>query len=169
MPARTVFSLDDLSTSVPKIFQQVQLTTANHQKNYIALYKLQTDAAKQRENVQNGRSVKLTGERAFEDVFISMLSRALPVKKGATVADRILKFVGGYTKLINEKGSFLQNAIRCKEHSELSSQRPKTGESQGTMKTTTIRPHASSTGFSASSLRVAQRKTKLSASVLCNA
>ncbi|PSR90834.1 hypothetical protein PHLCEN_2v4803 [Hermanssonia centrifuga] len=105
MPARTVFSLDDLSTSVPKIFQQVQLTTANHQKNYIALYKLQTDAAKQRENVQNGRSVKLTGERAFEDVFISMLSRALPVKKGATVADRILKFVGGYTKLINEKAA----------------------------------------------------------------
>lgn len=104
MPARTVFSLEDLSSHIPKIFEQVQNTTANHQKNYVALYKLHVDAAKEVQNVQNGKSVKLVGERAFEDMFVSMLSRALPVKKGATVADRIIKFVGGYVKFINEKG-----------------------------------------------------------------
>lgn len=107
MPARVVqFSLDSLPTDIPKIFAQVQLTSANHQKNYVALYKLQTEAAKITESVQNGRSIKLVGERAFEDTLLSMLSRALPIKKGESVADRVIKFIGGYTKFINEKGVF---------------------------------------------------------------
>lgn len=106
MPARVAFTLDDLATNIPKIFDQVQTTTANHQKNYVALYKLHLEAAKHTESIQNGASIKLVGERAFENTFISMLSRAMPVKKGATVADRIIKFVGGYTKFINEKGAY---------------------------------------------------------------
>lgn len=106
MPARVAFTLDDLATNIPKIFDQVQTTTANHQKNYVALYKLHLEAAKHTESIQNGASIKLVGERAFENTFISMLSRAMPVKKGATVADRIIKFVGGYTKFINEKGVY---------------------------------------------------------------
>ena len=99
MPARTVFSLDDLSINVPKIFEQVQNTTANHQKNYVALHKLQQESAKHTDN--NGRIV---GERAFQDTFLSMLSRTLPIKKGASVADRIIRFVGGYVKYMIEKG-----------------------------------------------------------------
>ena len=105
MPARTTFSLEDLSTIIPKIFDQVQNTTANHQKNYVALNKLHLEAAKKVEAVQNGMSHKLVGERAFEDTFMTMLSRTLPVKKGAPVADRIIRFVGGYVKHINEKGA----------------------------------------------------------------
>jgi condensin complex subunit 3 len=104
MPARVVFSIDDLKTSIPRIFDQVQSTTANHQKNYVALHKLHVEAAKHTESIDNGTSIKLTGERVFEDMFIAMLSRALPIKKGASVVDRIIKFVGGYTKFINEKG-----------------------------------------------------------------
>ncbi|KAI0090375.1 nuclear condensing complex subunit [Irpex rosettiformis] len=103
MPARSAFTLDSLSTELPKIFEQVQLTSANHQKNLVALYKLQTEAAKITESVQNGKSIKLVGERAFEDTLLTMLSRTMPVKKGATVADRVIKFVGGFTKFINEK------------------------------------------------------------------
>ena len=104
MPARVAFSIDDLKTSIPRIFDQVQSTTANHQKNYVALHKLHLEAAKHTESINDGMGMKLTGERAFEDAFISMLSRALPIKKGASVIDRIIKFVGGYTKFINEKG-----------------------------------------------------------------
>lgn len=104
MPARTTFSLDDLAVNIPKIFEQAQNTSANHQKNYVALHKLHTEAAKHVENVQNGMSSKLTGERAFQDTFLAMLSRVMPVKKGAGVADRIIKFVAGYVKYINEKG-----------------------------------------------------------------
>ncbi|KAH8101082.1 nuclear condensing complex subunit [Cristinia sonorae] len=103
MPARTTFSLDSLSTNISKIFDQAQSTTANHQKNLVALHKLQTEAATCTESVQNGMSTKLTGERAFEDAFINMISRILPVKKGASVADRILRFVGSYTKFMVQK------------------------------------------------------------------
>lgn len=105
MPARTAFSLEDLSTSIPKIFEQVQNTTANHQKNYVALHKLQQESATHTELTDRG-GTKMVGERVFEDTLLSMLSRALPVKKGAGVADRIIKFVGGYVKYMNEKGMF---------------------------------------------------------------
>ena len=105
MPSRVAFTLDSLATELPKIFEQVQLTSANHQKNLVALYKLQTEASKITETVQNGKSIKLVGERAFEDTILTMLSRAMPVKKGAAVADRVVKFVGSFTKFINEKGA----------------------------------------------------------------
>ncbi|KAH9921582.1 nuclear condensing complex subunit [Amylocystis lapponica] len=104
MPAPTSpFRLDSLHTAIPRIFDQAQSTTANHHKNHIALYKLQTDAAAITQSVQNGKSLKLTGEREFQDVVVGMLARVLPLKKGTTVADRIVKFLAGYTKFINEK------------------------------------------------------------------
>ncbi|KAH9848970.1 nuclear condensing complex subunit [Lenzites betulinus] len=105
MPARTPapFDLASLQNALPKIFDQAQTTAANHQKNFVALYKLQSEAAAISEPVQNGKSLKLTGERAFEDIFHDMLLRVLPLKKGTTVADRIVKFTAGYTKFITEK------------------------------------------------------------------
>ncbi|KAL6308311.1 nuclear condensing complex subunit [Sparassis latifolia] len=103
MPARTVSDLEVLPQAIARIFDQAQSTAANHQKNFVALYKLQTDAATHTEPVQNGRSIKLVGEREFEDVMLDMLARVLPMKKGVTVADRIMKFVGGYVRFINEK------------------------------------------------------------------
>lgn len=102
MPA-PVSILETLQPSISKIFDQAQSTTANHQKNFIALYKLHIEAAKHTEPVQNGKSVKLIGERAFEDIFINMVTRILPLKKGTVAADRIIKFVGGYIKFANDK------------------------------------------------------------------
>ncbi|KAI0801857.1 hypothetical protein BC629DRAFT_1438455 [Irpex lacteus] len=90
MPARVAFSLDSLQSGLPRIFDQVQSTSANHQRNLVALYKLQSEAAKITESVQSGKSIELVGQ-------------TMPVKKGATVADRVIKFVGGFTKFINEK------------------------------------------------------------------
>ncbi|KII87700.1 hypothetical protein PLICRDRAFT_30295 [Plicaturopsis crispa FD-325 SS-3] len=104
MPARTHNSpLETLPAVVPKVFDQAQVSTANHQKNFVALHKLQADAATITEPVRNGKSVKLVGERAFEDAFLDMVTRVLPVKKGVGQADRVAKFIGGYTKFINEK------------------------------------------------------------------
>ncbi|KAI0824958.1 nuclear condensing complex subunit [Trametes gibbosa] len=107
MPARTPapFDLHSLHTALPQIFDQAQTTAANHQKNVVALYKLHADAAAISEPVQNGKSSKLTGERAFQDLFHDMLLRVLPLKKGTTVADRIVKFTAGYTKFITEKST----------------------------------------------------------------
>ena len=39
----------------------------------------------------------------FEDIFINMVTRILPLKKGTVAADRIIKFVGGYIKFANDK------------------------------------------------------------------
>lgn len=97
-------SLADLESSIPRIFDQAQISSANHQKNYVALYKLHTHAARFSEPVNNGRSVKLTGERKFEEIFTLMLIRVLPLRKGVGPADRIVKFVGGYVRFVNEKG-----------------------------------------------------------------
>ncbi|KAG2088380.1 nuclear condensing complex subunit, partial [Suillus discolor] len=87
------------------IFDQVQNSTANHQKNFVALHKLHLDAAGFAESVHNGRSIKLTGERIFEERFKDMLCRAATVKKGTSQGDRIVKFVGAYTKYINERAA----------------------------------------------------------------
>ena len=107
MPARTPapFDLESLKTALPKIFDQAQNTAANHQKNFIALHKLQSDAAAIKQPVQNGKSFKLTGEKAFETAFEDMLIRILPIKKGTTVADRSIKFMAGYAKFITEKST----------------------------------------------------------------
>ncbi|EJC98308.1 uncharacterized protein FOMMEDRAFT_114496 [Fomitiporia mediterranea MF3/22] len=92
-----------LPESVPKIFEQAQVSTANHQKNFVALNKLHSAAAAVTAPLQNGIDVQLTGEKAFEDLFIDMVIRVLPLKKGASVVDRIVKFVAGYVKFISEK------------------------------------------------------------------
>lgn len=102
--AKPPADLESIVSAIPKVFEQVQSTTANHQKNSTALYKLQCDAATHTLPVQNGKSIKIVGERAFEDAILDMLARVLPIKKGITVADRVIKFIGGYTRFINEKG-----------------------------------------------------------------
>jgi condensin complex subunit 3 len=110
--SRAQFNISDLAEAVPKIFDQAQISAANHHKNFVALHKLQTEAALQTEVAPRGKGTKLIGERAFGDVFLSMVTRILPVKKGATQADRMVKFVGGYTKFMNEKGEFPEYKCR---------------------------------------------------------
>ncbi|KAG1861260.1 nuclear condensing complex subunit [Suillus subluteus] len=105
MPGRVSSVEETLTASVPKIFDQVQNSTANHQKNIVALYKLHLDAASFTEPVHDGRSIKLTGERMFEEKFKDILCRAAAVKKGTSQGDRIVKFVGAYTKYINERAT----------------------------------------------------------------
>ncbi|KAG6332139.1 hypothetical protein ID866_6950 [Astraeus odoratus] len=104
MPER-INPLETTLTSIPRIFDQVQNTTANHQKNVVSLHKIHLDAAGFTESVHDGNSIKLTGERLFEDAFIDMLCCILVIKKGVTQAERIVKFVGAYTKYMNEKAS----------------------------------------------------------------
>jgi hypothetical protein len=101
------------ATAIPRVFDQVQGSTANHQKNFVALHKVHAQAARQVEPINNGRNVKLVGERAFEDAVLDSLTRVLPVKKGVTVADRVVKFVGGYVKFANEKASAKRAFLRA--------------------------------------------------------
>jgi condensin complex subunit 3 len=114
LPDTTAESVQEqVLTVVPRILDQAQISVANHQKNLVALYKLQTEAAQYTESVRRGRGngVKLVGERIFEQAVLQMLTRVLPVKKGATQADRVIKFVGGYIKFVNEKGGCFYDDI----------------------------------------------------------
>lgn len=45
----------------------------------------------------------------FGDVVHVMLSHVLVLKKGTTTADRVIKFIGAYTRFINEKGECLRS------------------------------------------------------------
>ncbi|KIK06440.1 hypothetical protein K443DRAFT_674418 [Laccaria amethystina LaAM-08-1] len=93
--------LDDLQETIAALFDQAQSSIANHKKNCVTLYKLHVKAAAITKPSKAG--VKPIGERAFGDVFIDMISRVLPLKKGPATADRIVKYVGAYVQFINEK------------------------------------------------------------------
>ena len=50
---------------------------------------------------------KLVGEKAFNSLFIDMINRVLPIKKGVSVADRVVKFVASYVTYVTEQGGYL--------------------------------------------------------------
>lgn len=108
MAPRPHFDLESLSTSIPAIFDQAQISAATHRKNCVALYKLQVASADVVESMTRGRDaeVKLVGERAFSEIFLGMLNRVLIVKKSTPAADRIVKFVAAYVEFLNEKGVY---------------------------------------------------------------
>lgn len=107
MPARVTTApvLEILTSAIPKAFEQAQSSSANHQKNFIALHKIHLEAAAKIETAQAGQAIRLVGERAFEDCFIDMINRVLVVRRGTSVADRAVKFVAGYIKFLNAKGA----------------------------------------------------------------
>lgn len=104
MAPKLTLNLEDLHVSIANIFDQAQVSLANHKKNCVALYKLHTKAAAITKPAKKGNGLRLVGEKAFQDVFIDMVNRVLVVKKGPANADRIVKYVGSYVKFMNEKG-----------------------------------------------------------------
>lgn len=48
--------------------------------------------------------IKLTGEKAFNNIFFDMVNRVLTVKKGVAVADRVVKFVANYVSYCTGTG-----------------------------------------------------------------
>ena len=104
MVRKVAVSLDALPTLISSVFDQVQASVANHRKNCVALYNIQSQAASITENVRNTKApLELVGERAFSTIFIDMLSRMLGIKKGSTNVDRVVKFIGSYVKFVSEK------------------------------------------------------------------
>jgi len=88
-----------------KIFQQAQASVASHKKNVVQLHKLHTQAAQDVESTPKG--VRLVGEKSFNKAFEDAVYKVLPLKKGTTVADRIVKFVGLFVKFTVEKSVYL--------------------------------------------------------------
>lgn len=94
--------LDSLPMLLPPIFEQAQHTTANHRKNHVSLRKIQEQCSTITEITPRG--MKLVGEKAFNVAFIDMVNRIVGVKKGVTVADRVVKFIASYVAYTTEQG-----------------------------------------------------------------
>lgn len=93
----------ELIGQVARIFDEAQKSLNNHVKNHVSLYKIHLVFAGHRESMKSNR-VKLKGERQFQMVIQGLLNKLLALKKGEVSADRVVKFLGGYLKFINEKG-----------------------------------------------------------------
>ncbi|CAE6535416.1 unnamed protein product [Rhizoctonia solani] len=103
---------------IPEIFQQVQASTANHNKNCVALAKLFSGCAGIYEEVRSrGGGIRLTGEKAFQLMFARMVNNVLPIKKGVSNADRVIKFIGSFVKYITDKAA-QQKAKENEENEE---------------------------------------------------
>jgi condensin complex subunit 3 len=105
--APTVYSVrQEVENAVPKILDQAQISTVNHQKNVVALYKIHVDAALFTEPSKKGKTQKVTGEKIFWECVLRLFTLVLRQKKGVAPADRVVKFLGAYVKFVNEKGRF---------------------------------------------------------------
>ncbi|THV00743.1 hypothetical protein K435DRAFT_718742 [Dendrothele bispora CBS 962.96] len=102
MAPKSAFNLEELENLVAQRFEEAQSSLANHRKNCVALCKLHTQASKVVKPGKNGKPTKLVGEDLFGDIFTDMVNRVMVVKKGSC-ADRVVKFVGGYVKFVNDK------------------------------------------------------------------
>ncbi|CAG8844904.1 29425_t:CDS:1, partial [Racocetra persica] len=91
-----------LSAVVPQIFQDCQKSTSNHRKNAIALRKVQMNCSSYRP-ANNRSSNQLNNEQAFNTEFIRNLNKILPVKKGQSNSERVIKFVASFVAFSCEK------------------------------------------------------------------
>ncbi|EAL23115.1 hypothetical protein CNBA6400 [Cryptococcus deneoformans B-3501A] len=94
-PLSPEYLTNTLPSLLPPIFDQAQQSTANHRKNIVYLRKIHEQCASIVEEMSDDR-IKLTGEKAFNNIFFDMVNRVLTVKKGVAVADRVVKFVANY-------------------------------------------------------------------------
>src|SRR5260221_11086556 len=74
--------LQNLHEGIGAVFEQVQLSLANHKKNCVALYKIHTRAAEAVHQLGGRKGVQLVGEESFQDVFVDMARRVFGVKEG---------------------------------------------------------------------------------------
>ncbi|KAJ7090909.1 armadillo-type protein [Mycena belliarum] len=103
MPSSNPPSTVDLKTAVAHIFDEAQTSVANHQRNWVSFHALHSDASKWPD--YRSQRPYLVGEHTFEAVFLDMLLPVLSAKKGATAADRVVRFIGGYIRWINDKAA----------------------------------------------------------------
>ncbi|KAG8831458.1 hypothetical protein FRC17_003121 [Serendipita sp. 399] len=110
--AQVATSDDSVEETIAAILQQAQGNVASHKKNVVQLHKIHTQCA---QHVQHANKA---GELRFNEVIRSMLYHVLPLKKGTTVADRIVRFIGSYTKYLAERTSDEQQQAERKSDDE---------------------------------------------------
>lgn len=100
----TLDSLMKPLEQVPQLFSASQHSVASHRKHVNTLHALFLRCAKVTKLSSDGKSIKLSGERKFEQAFRNAVVYPLGVKKGVEQADRVIKFVGGLVAFAVEHG-----------------------------------------------------------------
>ncbi|KAK0480572.1 nuclear condensing complex subunit [Armillaria novae-zelandiae] len=106
-------SVDEICTKIRQIFDQAQHSATSHKKNVVELYKYHTEMAQMRLSEAN----QLSGERRFLNLVRELLNRIFPLKHTEKSAENIVKLVGAYVKLINERGAPVEE-LRGREEEE---------------------------------------------------
>ncbi|KAG7448747.1 uncharacterized protein BT62DRAFT_965306 [Guyanagaster necrorhizus] len=103
MPARTkkknTLSEDEISLKIRQIFDQAQHSVTSHKKNVVELYKCHAEMARMRFSETN----QLSGETRFLEIVSELLSRIFLIKRAEKSTENIVKLVGAYVRLINER------------------------------------------------------------------
>ena len=94
-----------LEQQLPALFGGAQATTASHRKLINSLHALFLRCSLVTTPSADGRSIRLSGEKAFGDKFREMCAFPLGVKKGVDQADRVVKFVAGFVGFAVEHGA----------------------------------------------------------------
>ncbi|KAK4702820.1 condensin complex subunit 3, partial [Phenoliferia sp. Uapishka_3] len=97
LPETTIFSPHpNPLLQIPSLFAASQSSIATHRKNINTLHSIFLKAAAVTTLSSDGKSLRLTGEKAFGEAFRYNVVYPLGVKKGVEQADRLIKFVAGF-------------------------------------------------------------------------
>ncbi|KAK0458800.1 nuclear condensing complex subunit [Desarmillaria tabescens] len=103
MPARikkkNILSIDEICSKICQIFDQAQHSATSHKKNVVELYKCHAEMASMKFSEGN----RLSGETKFLEIVSELLSRIFLLKRTEKSAENIVKLLGAYVKLINER------------------------------------------------------------------
>uniref|UniRef100_A0A0W0F282 Nuclear condensin complex subunit 3 C-terminal domain-containing protein n=1 Tax=Moniliophthora roreri TaxID=221103 RepID=A0A0W0F282_MONRR len=107
-------ALGQLRRKVMAIFQEAQdISEDNRTRLYASLFTIHSGIVQQ--IALNRGEEDPIGERAFKNILIEVLSKIIDFKKGASQADRAIKFIGGYIRFMNQK---VLDSIGDEEHGE---------------------------------------------------
>ena len=100
-------TMDNLEVDkIGTLFSASQDSIATHRKNINTLHAVFLRCASVTTPSDDGKSIRLTGEKAFGEAFRAAVVYPLGVKKGVEQADRVIKFVGGFVGFAVEFGEF---------------------------------------------------------------
>lgn len=102
----TVESLVKPLEQLPVLFSASQHSVASHRKNINTLHALFLRCSAVTTLSDNGKTMRLSGEKLFGEAFRSAVVYPLGAKKGVEQADRVIKFVGGFVGFAVEHGAF---------------------------------------------------------------
>lgn len=91
-------------SQIATLFSASQHSVATHRKNINTLHAIFLRAAALTTPSADGKSLRLTGEKAFGEAFRYAVVYPLGVKKGVDQADRVIKFIAGFVGFAVEHG-----------------------------------------------------------------